>query len=243
MKQIETEFEMRLDGVMKDARAAAGFIYTELTLNHQAGLDGSLHTAINRHAGFWRVVASSLQSSGLISLGRIYDDSTKTFTVHRLIDYAEKNPGIFSHQAFIKRKSDAGIALATATNMVQGVKPFSPADLKTWREQYFEMKKIWDDELQLIRHKVFAHAHRVSPEDINEMFAKTNVERLESITVYPLGLTHVLWQLYINATPIGTVATHTKIKDILENLPGKASTPMEHVYAAINASEFLKSIK
>ena len=242
MKNFESELEKRLDGVIRDARASAVFVYTELTIHQQAGLDRTLFETINRHAGFWNVIFGSLQSSGIIALGRMYDDDAQTLSLPKLMEYVETHPGIFSHSAFQARKINSGMSPAMAAGMVENEPPFQLAHLKPLRDEFNAMKKIWDNEFKQIRHEVFAHAGRLTQQEIEQLFSKTLVEKLEKLTVLPLRLTTSLWELYTNARPISTFPVATSVNDVLAKVPGKVYSNLEHEHAAKTTVEFLKSL-
>jgi hypothetical protein len=242
LKNFESEFETRLDGVIRDARASAVFVYTELTIHQQASLDRTLFDTINRHAGFWNVIFGSLQSSGIIALGRMYDDDAQTLSLPKLLEYAETYSGIFSHSAFQTRKINSGMSPAMAAGMVENEPPFQLADLKPLRDEFNAMKKIWDEEFKQIRHEVFAHAGRLTQREIEELFSKTLVEKLENLTVFPLRLTNLLWELYTNARPIHPYPVATRIPDVLAKVPGKVISNLEHEHAIKTTVEFLKSL-
>ena len=103
VQQFEKHFHARMVAVENDARAAARFVYTDRTFNHQVAIDPDIYAAINRHAGFWRVIAASLQTSTFITLGRLYDDKG-TRNIAELLEYSNEHIGIFSHATFIARK-------------------------------------------------------------------------------------------------------------------------------------------
>jgi AbiU2 len=243
LKNFESEFEKRLDGVIRDARASAVFVYTELTIHQQAGLDRTLFETINRHAGFWNVIFGSLQSSGIIALGRMYDDDAQTLSLPKLLEYVETHPGIFSHSAFQTRKINSGMSPAMAAGMVENEPPFQLADLKPLRDEFDAIKKIWDKEFKPIRHEVFAHASRLTQQEIEELFSKTLVEELENLTVFPLRLTNLLWELYTNARPIRPYPVATRIPDVLARAPGKVISNLEHEHAVNMTVEFLENLK
>jgi hypothetical protein len=242
LKTFEAEFEKRLDGVIKDARTAAVFVYTELTIHQQASVDPTLFDTINKHAGFWNVISGSLQSSGIIALGRMYDDDAQTLSLPKLLEYAENYSGIFSHAAFQTRKINGGMSPAMAAGMVENEPPFQQAQLQPLRDEFNVMKKIWEQEFRPIRHQVFAHAGRLTPQEIDELFGKALVEKMENLTVFPLRLTNSLWERYTNARPIRPYPVATRIPDVLAKVPGKVISNLEHEHAAKTTVEFLKSL-
>jgi hypothetical protein len=207
-----------------------------------ASLDPTLFDAIDRYAGFWNMIFGSLQSSGIIALGRMYDDDAQTLSLPKLIEYAETYSGIFSHAAFQTRKTNNGMSPALAAGMVQNEPPFQRAQLQPLRDEFNAMKKIWDEEFKTIRHKVFAHAGRLTRQEIDELFGKALVEKMENLTVFPLRLTASLWDLYTNARSIRPYPVATRIPDVLANVPGNVISNLEHEHAAKTTVEFLKSL-
>jgi hypothetical protein len=212
MKNFEDEFERRLDGVIKDARTAAVFVYTELTIHQQASVDRTLFDTINKHAGFWNIIFGSLQSSGIIALGRMYDDDAQTLSLPKLLEFAETYSGIFNHAAFQTRKINSGMSPAMAAGMVQNEPPFQQAQLQPLRDEFSVMKKTWDEEFRPIRHQVFAHAGRLTRQEIDELFGKALVEKnrtFDGFSVASNGL--AVGAVHERATnpPLPSSDTHT----------------------------------
>jgi AbiU2 len=177
-----------------------------------------------------------------VALGRMYDDDAQTLSLPKLLEYAETYSGIFSHSAFHTRKINGGMSPAMAAGMVENEPAFQLADLKPLRDEFNAMKKIWDAEFKPIRHEVFAHAGRLTQREIEELFSKTLVEKLENLTVFPLRLTNLLWDLYTNARPIRPYPVATRIPDVLAKVPGKVISNSEHEHAVKTTVEFLKSL-
>lgn len=236
MKQFEEQFEAGLCALEHDARAASIFVYTELTLHHFFGGDFAVLDRVNPHAGFWNGVLASLQTSGFIALGRLYDRDSSDHTIHALLDFLGTYPGLFRPSALEERKLRAGMSTDQAREFVSDAASLTPGRLADIREEFERYRSLYESNVQPIRHAVFAHAGRISREERDALFTKVFTRELERMVVFPLRLHRALFQLYRNGREPFLESPPTVITDVLADLPGDSTSSWEHLHATKNAA-------
>ena len=59
-------------------------------------------------------------------------------------------------------------------------------------------RRIYENKYSDIRHKFFAHKEIADAVEVDELFAKTNVQELRRLVVFMQRLHEALWQLFYN---------------------------------------------
>ena len=90
------EFELRLNALSRDARAAARFTYIWEAIRFSAAQQPQLIARLDEFAGFWNTVLGALQTSAIVALGRMYDHNNKVLSARKLLDYATANRELVS---------------------------------------------------------------------------------------------------------------------------------------------------
>lgn len=100
----EHDFTRELEIFRTECEAAAKYFYGYLGIHELARRDKQVFDVLNRNAFFWNTVLSGLQTSAVITLGRIFDQDQQSHSLDRLISIARSNVAIFSRSALASRR-------------------------------------------------------------------------------------------------------------------------------------------
>lgn len=243
MKRFEEQFESALSALARDARSANVFVYTELTLHHFFGGDFEVLDRVNPHAGFWNGVLASLQTSGFIALGRLYDHDNSDYTIHALLEFIKKHPGLFKPAALEQRRIRAGMPAEQAQTFVVGASSLTLEDITNLRTEFEHYRLLYESHVQPIRHSVFAHAGRITPQERDALFTKVFIRELEKMVVFPLRLHRALFGLYMNGAAALMESPPTNLIDVLNAVPGNSTSTWEHLHVVRDVAAMVVWIK
>ncbi len=243
LQPYELEFEDRLGALDRDSRQAAVFAYTELTIHHRAGADFELIDRLNRHAGFWNTVIAGLQGSAFVALGRMFDNDRTTHNIESLLRYAETMSGLFSRQALEARKIAAGVSQSAARTYATNAWELRPGGLANLRKDFEAKREFFGKDVGPIRHRVFAHAARITNEERDALFTKLFMRPLEELVVFTVRLHRAMFQLYHNGREPLLDDAPSNIVEVMRSFPEQGTSTWEHLHAAKDASGFLDWIK
>ncbi len=193
-----SDFEKELEIFRTEADAAAQFLYAYLSIHETAGHRRSVHVLLNTAPLFWNTTLSALQTSAFIVLGRIFDQES-AHNIDRLLGTAQNNLGLFSKTALGSRKQGPSneaprwLADYLETSYVPNAR-----DFRKLRALVKKNRAIYEARYRDIRRKWFAHKELSDPEEIGELFARTNVNELQKLVTFTGSLYDALWELYIN---------------------------------------------
>jgi hypothetical protein len=243
LKSYEREFEERLEALDRDSRQAAVFAYTEFTIHQAAGSDFEIIDRLNLHARFWNTVIAGLQGSSFVALGRMFDDDRNTHNIDGLLRYAERMNGLFSRQALEARKVAAGVPPADAKKCVADVWELRPGGLANLRNEFEAKREFFREKVGPIRHRVFAHAARITKEERDTFFTALFMRPLEELIVFTVRLQRAMFQLYHNGREPVLAPAPSNIVEVMKSLPGRGTSTWEHLHAAKDTRAFLDWIK
>jgi hypothetical protein len=240
MEQYEDGFETFLASVEKDAEWCAIYSYTGAAIDFAIGRYPEVHDRLNLNPYFWNALIASLQLSAIISLGRLFDDKPGTFSIRELLDYAETYLGIFSRDALEKRKVKAGLTPDEAKRYVVNVFEPQRNSFTNLRGALDRHRTFYRENVGPIRHKVFAHAARITSVERAELFKDVGKRPLEDLLVFPLRLHFALSRLYQDGRePILPNDVPALVTEIVGNLPERNTSTWEHRHAVKEALDFL----
>lgn len=243
MKQFEQQFDGHLTALKNDGRAASIFVYSEITLNHFFGGDTDLFDRVNEHAGFWNGVLAALQTSGFIALGRMYDQDGSTHSLHALLRFIEDYRGIFRPSALEVRRQAIGMTPEDAHSYAEGSWTLKASDLVPIRTEFEEFQRLYKASIEPIRHKVFAHAGKISRQELNDLFTGVFLRDLERMVVFPLRLERALSRLYVDGVAPTLESAITNMVEILKSLPDEGTNTWDHFHAVKSAAEMATWMK
>jgi hypothetical protein len=236
---LAERFQIRLNALERDSRTAARFTYIGEAIRFSAAQRPDLIAKLDQFASFWNPVLGALQTGAIVALGRIYDQRRDVLSARRLLDCASANQGLFSRASLQARKAaELGLAGAHAYVAADTCVP-TQAHFDAIDATLLEHTALYEARIQPIRHKAFAHAGHISPEEMEAMFAAVPRTGLERLTVFPLRLHEALWQAYHNGRELLLGEAPIAIQDLVANPVGRRETSWEHRHAVRDATDFL----
>jgi hypothetical protein len=128
----------------------------------------------------------------------VFDQQSK-HNVDRLLKIAQSNMVIFSKEALAGRKR-RGSANADEwlDEYLRDVYVPNADDFRRLRRHVAQRRRVYEDSYRALRHQIFAHKEISAEEDVQALFAKTNVRELQQLLIFLRRFHEALWQLYHN---------------------------------------------
>ena len=194
----EKKFEHDLEVFRVEVESAIQFFYCYLAINSELSDNRKKLNFVNETPLFWKTNIGSLQVSFFITLGRIFDNTSK-HNVSNLLKTARKNQSIFSKAALKSRKeADSANAHEWITDYMKDVYVPKESDFDRLDEYVKKYSNLYDANYRKIRNKIFAHQEFSKPEQREKLFKRTNIKELEKILIFLKKLHIALWELYAN---------------------------------------------
>jgi hypothetical protein len=216
-------FEHELEVFRTEAEAAVQFFCYEFAINDSARENEGVLALLNEAALFWKTICGALQTAGFVTLGRIFDQDS-THNLDKLLRLAEDHREIFSKAALAGRRQGRNTpAPEWLDEYVQSVYEPETSDFRLLRKQIAEKRRTFESNYKEIRRQFFAHKAISKPEQIAELFGRTNVDELKQLLAFLLSVHEALWQLFNNgrrpdiATTMGTNKLAERVKAEAKN--------------------------
>lgn len=194
---IEKEFKEHLDMFTSEVESVNQFYYASMAIQHAYSVDLEIRGILDEFRLVTLTMLGSLQTSLLVTLGRIFDDESK-YSIHKLIQFMREHPWMFSTDALRARK----------------LRIAHPSPVDTWidtidsypctNEVFPELsrlvrphRKMYESKLSHIRDKWVAH-REFNGFQANQMFGQTQLEEVENALGFLLGFGLGIWQWYHN---------------------------------------------
>jgi len=200
MTEIEQKFIHDLEVFRTEVQSGTQFFYVYLTINSVLSENKESLRAVNETPLFWGTNIGALHISFFITLGRIFDRSSK-HNISNLVDLGKKHKDIFSKQALADRKrllspnADEWLPQYLKDAYEPTAKDF--LRLERHIEKY---RNIYDQSYRKIRNKIYAHKELSQKHQVDKLFKKTNIRELEKLFVFLNKLYEALWELLYNGT-------------------------------------------
>ena len=204
MPLSEATFESELDIFRKETDSAVQFFYAWRSMNEVAASSPSVLKAMNASPLFWMTTGGALQLSGMIALGRIFDQERETHNIDRVIRIAQTNMHLFSHESLKERKRrSSSNAEEWIDEYMTNVYVPTIEDFRRLRRHVSARRRVYEETYRPIRHKVFAHKMTISQSQVQELFANAKIRELQQLLIFLRRLHLALQELYLNgAKPI-----------------------------------------
>ena len=195
---MEARFTEDLEIFRAEAQSGAQMLYAFLSMQAVLAEKRRLRDAVNENPLFWKTTLAAMQTSFFITLGRVFDTSSK-HNLFKLLKYAEDHAEIFSLDALAARKqaaspnADEWLDEYLATAHVPTQQDF---DRLRRRAQHYD--RIYRRNYKRIRNKIYAHKEATDDATVQSLFANTRIRELENIFVYLNKVHECLWQLLNN---------------------------------------------
>jgi DNA-binding ferritin-like protein (Dps family) len=199
----------------KEADEAVQHLYAYLTMHAVAAEDKSVRQLFNTYPLFWLTVLRGLQTSLFMVLGRIFSQDSE-HNLDGLLRIAEADREIFSRESLAERKSS--IAGLDVQAYVSDAHVPTREDFRGFRRDVKEWRKSYKANYREVRNQIFAHAEVSQPQDVHDLFAKTNIQELELLVTDLVSLHARLQGWLQNGTRPAAVRGNSSVED-LRKLP------------------------
>lgn len=198
MKTKEDKFLNELEVYRTEVESAIQFLYASLSVNACLADNRRVLDLVNRAPLFWRTNIGALQTSLFITLGRIFDQQSN-HNIDRLLRIAQENAEIFSTEVLEGRKR-AGSQNADEwiEEFMRGTYVPTAGDFRRLRGYVKKYRKIYETGYRDIRRKVYAHKELSKAEDVEKLYAKTDIREMQKLLIFLNRLYQAIWQLFHN---------------------------------------------
>lgn len=232
------DFAIELDLLRTEAESAIQFFFAWEAIHAIAGDNPKVARLLNQAPLFWKTALGALQTSTLVTLGRLFDPDSNHHSVTRLLSIAHSNLGMFSKGALAARKrKQSADADKWLPEYLKTVYEPSRDDFRRLKNYVAKRRKIYEDKYRPLRHMVFAHRAVSNQSEVAELFAKTDRRELRQLLVFLRRLYEALWQLYFNGHKPVLRPARNSVKRMLD-LPSpsdKQPTLQEHLVQEIRS--------
>jgi AbiU2 len=158
---LEAEYKRLFSLIADQITGATRTFYTYIEINKFASENNENYQKINQDGHFWSGELYALQTTWFIILGRIYDRTKESYSIHDFLESTVDYKGFFSKRALAEGKRAAagqGQPSWLADYLKSAWEP-STADLEKIRTVITASDEKWTKVYKPIRDKVFAHTN------------------------------------------------------------------------------------
>jgi hypothetical protein len=198
MKNGENAFSDELEVFRTQTEEAIQHFYAYLTINAALADNEKALQIVNRAPLFWNTITGALQTSFFIALGRVFDQKSN-HNIDRLLKVARDNGGIFSKGALEARKRKGSEnADEWIDEYMKNVYVPTANDFRRLRKHVSKYRKVYENGYRDIRHQFYAHKKLSKPDDVQKLFARTNIRELQKLAIFLSRLHECLLELFNN---------------------------------------------
>ncbi len=192
------QFEVQLENLLTEAGAAARYVYAGIAIQHAASKSPKLLNRLNRTPTFWIACKAAFQSAAYISLGRIFDVTSK-YNIGALLDALEANLHIFQREALAERKRN-GKSVDPPWLEEYLARAYYPTakDVARLRKRIGEYRLVYERAVKPARNKYLAHREKQDRVEVSALFRGGSIKDLWRLTSFLLQLHSVLWEMLHN---------------------------------------------
>lgn len=169
-------------------------------INKRVSEDKKLLFALNKAPLSWNLIRHSLTVTLFITLGRVFEEKRKIFSVDKLLKCCINEINSFNLQKLRERKMEGqnGFEPEWLLEYIQKAHEPSVEDFQQLSSEVAIRRKIYEDVYRPIRHKLIAHKNEDYMGKEDELWAKTNTKELEKIIWFLYDLKETLFDTYWN---------------------------------------------
>jgi hypothetical protein len=225
-------FEVQLENFRREAATAAQYIYAEMAIQHAVSKSKKLLNRLNSTPTFWLSCSAALQSAAYISLGRVFDTTSK-YNVAALLDAMEKNLDLFQREALASRKRDGKeIDPPWLPEYLDDAYYPTIKDVIRLRAIVEKYRAVYERAIKPARNKYLAHREKEDHAEVKALFAGGTVSELWRLTTFLYQLHEVLWQqLHNGRRPVFRSLRHS-VKSIYD-ATNQRTSPHERMVADV----------
>lgn len=156
--------------------------YTDKEINDYASKNESALRRMNANPSFWVVTAHALQTTFMITLGRVFDLNSRSHSIEKLLTETVAHPEYFSKEALARRKrAIAGPEPVWLDEYLKRAWEPDVAGLERLRTALTPSRSKYDTAFKPIRDKLFAHQDVMDRANIQVLIGKGLITDLERI--------------------------------------------------------------
>lgn len=193
----EDRFEHELEIFRRECDEAVQHLYAYLTMHAVAGDQQAVRRLYNGAPLFWLTTLRALQTSLFIVLGRIFSFESE-HNVGVLLRVAEQDRVIFSREALATRRGS--IPGLDVQEYVRDAYAPTNDDFRSLRREVRDWRRIYEANYRAVRNQIFAHVEVSRSEDVDALFARTNIQELEVLVTDLVTFHFRLQELLQNGT-------------------------------------------
>lgn len=226
------DFQIQLRNFGHEANVAAQYLYAEMAIQHAASKSKKLLNRLNDSPRFWLACGASLQSAAYISLGRVFDITSK-YNINALLDTMETNLHIFQRAGLAARKR-ASVNLEPGQLQSYLDKAYYPtiADVSRLRNIVAKYRLIYDRVIRPARNKYLAHREKQEQTEVKALFASGTVRELWRLVTFLLQLEKILWEQLNNGRKPVFCSSRYSVKSMYDS-PQQGSKAHEAMVADV----------
>lgn len=185
-----------------EVTTASSAFFVWKSFNNIASADRDIYRAVNANALSWNILTHSLQSTFLITLGRIFDSDGDAFSVHALIRSCISNIDQFGSEALRVRKirANGGAVPDWLDEYMRNTYQPKKSDFLRLKGEVSKQQKIYIDIYRPIRNKVLAHKETATIGNADELFGRTNIGQIQDFIYFLNQIENIVFDLLHNGT-------------------------------------------
>lgn len=179
---------------------AAHAFYAWKSINNIAFNDKSIHSEMNENSVAWNAILHSLQTTFLVTLGRIFDIDRGALSIHTFLNKCLSEREQFGREGLRRRKIKlvGGNEPEWLEEYLNNAQYPRAEEFRRLKIQTKPFSKKYEEIYKPIRHKLIAHKEIDSINKVGEYFEKTNITEIINMLNFINGVSMVVMQWYIN---------------------------------------------
>lgn len=169
------------------------------SINNVAAKDPAIHAALNSNALTWNIVTHALQTTFVITLGRIFDVDRGALSVHSFLNKCQTEVEQFSKSALAMRKRrGAKDGAPWLTDYLADAYEPTKEDFRLLKRAVKPHQSKYEEIYRPIRNLVMAHKNLEAAVNSDVLFAKTRIGDIQDILTFLYQVEAVVTQLLFN---------------------------------------------
>lgn len=170
------------------------------SINAVASNDPAIHAAMNDQARSWNAITHSLQTTALVTIGRIFDTDHGALSVHSLLNKCMTSIEQFGPDYLRRRKVRAsnGSPPPWMEEYVVAAQFPTKEDFRALKRDAKNFQRKYEDIYKPIRNQVLAHSDLGVVGNPQVLFAKTRVSDIENTLKFLQQLCQVVFEYLYN---------------------------------------------
>jgi hypothetical protein len=189
--------------------AAIGSFHAWKAVNQLAAMDAPIHRGLNANARSWNLFLHACQVTLFVTLGRVFDRTRGTFTVHRFLADCKARIGEFTPLSFEARRTveNHGARPDYLDGFMRTYYAARATDFDSLESAVAPYAKRFEAIYKPIRDNLMAHRSANAAELTDNLFGATEIIEVEKLLEFLHRVWAVVNELYLNGRKT-TLADH-----------------------------------